>query len=179
MANPKTKEELLAATARERDALQQYLATLTREQMLWCGPYGWSAVDHLAHLAEWDRMLFGWYEAGARGANPAVPAEGYSWATESDLNQRIFEQHHDEQPRRAMATWIDTSRRLIALAQSIPEADLFAHGRYAWTGRGTLASFVWECGGNHYRWAAREIKKGLKAGRLRSGPAGRQSSAGV
>ena len=36
--------------------------------------------------------------------------------------------------------------------------------RYRWTGRSTLASYVWECGGNHYRWAAREIKRALRPG---------------
>jgi hypothetical protein len=36
-------------------------------------------------------------------------------------------------------------------------------GRYAWTGRGTLADFVYECGPNHYRWARGNIKKALKA----------------
>jgi hypothetical protein len=165
MAHPRTKEELLAATARERDALQQYLATLSREQMLAPGSYGWSAADHLAHLSEWERLFFGWWDASCRGEVPAVPAQGYTWATEHELNRRIFEEHAGEQPEQATATWIETSRRLIELAQSIPEADLFAHGRYAWTGHGTLALYLWECGGNHYRWAAREIKKGLKAGR--------------
>jgi hypothetical protein len=55
-----------------------------------------------------------------------------------------------------------TSRQLIAMAEGISEADLFTPGRYAWTGRGNLASFVYECGPNHYRWAAVEIKRGLK-----------------
>jgi hypothetical protein len=61
-----------------------------------------------------------------------------------------------------MADWWDTSRRLIAMTNSISEADLFTPGRYVWTGRGTLAAFVDECGPNHYRWAVAEIKKGLK-----------------
>jgi hypothetical protein len=165
MAHPRTRDELLAATARERDTLQHYLATLSREQMLAPGPYGWSATDHLAHLSEWERLFFGWWEASSRGETPAVPAAGYTWATEHELNRRIYEEHAGEQPEQAVATWIDTSRRLIELVQSIPEADLFAHGRYPWIGRSTLALYVWECGGNHYRWAAREIKKGLKIGR--------------
>jgi hypothetical protein len=164
MAGPKTKEKLLAETARERDSLQTYLAGLSREQMEKRGAYGWSAADHLAHLSEWERMLLGWFEADARGESPAVPAEGYTWARMDELNQRIFEQHRGQRPEQALVTWIDTSRRLIALVQSIPEADLFAPGRYRWTGRSTLAWYVWECGGNHYRWAAREIKRALRPG---------------
>ena len=64
-----------------------------------------------------------------------------------------------------MADWRDTSRRLIALTQTISEPDLFTPERYPWTGRGTLASFVYECGPNHYRWSMVEIKRGLKVRR--------------
>lgn len=165
MALPKTKEELLSATTLERDALRAYLTGLSREEMLQPGNYGWSATDHLAHLAEWERMLFGWYEAGQRGESPAVPAEGYRWADLHSLNRRIYEAHRGESPEHAMADWIDTSGRLIALTQTIREADLFATRRFAWTGRGTLASFVFECGANHYRWAGREIRRAFRGRR--------------
>ena len=73
MAAPKTKTQLLASAEKEREALQVLLGGLTREQLLWAGPYGWSAKDHLAHLAEWERMLFAWYDAGQRGESPAAP----------------------------------------------------------------------------------------------------------
>ena len=162
MAAPKTKALLLADTEQERDALQAMLSGLTREQLMWPGAYGWSAKDHVAHLAEWERMLFGWYDAGARGENPAVPAQGYTWATEHELNQVIYERYRDDQLEHVLADWRDTSRRLLALTNATSEADLFTPGRYAWTGRGTLASFVYECGPNHYRWAATEIKRGLE-----------------
>jgi hypothetical protein len=91
-----------------------------------------------------------------------VPAEGYTWATEHELNQAIYERHRDEQLEHVLADWHDTSRRLLMGINGIFEADLFTPGRYSWTGRGTLASFVYECGANHYRWAATEIIRGLK-----------------
>jgi hypothetical protein len=133
--------------------------------LLWPGAYGWSAKDFVAHLAEWERMFFGWYDAGLRGEDPPVPAEGYTWATEHELNQAIYERHRDEQLEHVLADWRDTSRRLLLGINGISEADLFTPGRYAWTGRGALASFVYECGPNHYRWAATEIKRGLKVRR--------------
>jgi hypothetical protein len=163
MASPRTKPELLAETARRRDQLAALLAGLTREQLLWPGAYGWSAKDHIAHLAEWERLLFGWYDAGQRGEDPPVPAEGYTWATLDALNRHIYEQHRDEQLEHVMADWRETSRRLIAFTEAASEPDLFSPGRFPWTGRGTLASFVFECGANHYRWSAAEIKRGLKS----------------
>ena len=161
MARPKTKQQLLDDTATERGALVAMLSGLSAEQLHKPGAYGWSAKDHVAHLSEWERMLLGWYDAGRLGGEPAVPAEGYTWATMDALNHRIFEQHHDDQLEHVMADWRDSSRRLDMFAQAVPEADLFEPGRLAWTGRGTLASFVYECGANHYRWAAQEIKRGL------------------
>jgi hypothetical protein len=165
MGMPRTKATLLVDATKERDALSAMLGRMSREQLLWPGAYGWSAKDHVAHLAEWERLFFGWYDTGARGEDPPVPAEGYTWATIDALNHAIYERHRDEQLEHVIADWPDTSRRLITLAQATSEADLFTPGRFAWTGRGTLASFVYECGPNHYRWSATEIKRGLKARR--------------
>ena len=165
MAHPRTKAELLAATSARRDALQVFLATLSREQLLSPGAYGWSAKDHVAHLADWERLLFGWYDAGARGGRPALPAEGYTWADMDALNQKMRESHENDQLEHVLADWRETSRRLIALAEAESEPDLFAPGRFAWTGRGTLAGYVYECGANHYRWSLVEIKRGLKVKR--------------
>ena len=162
MGMPPTRTMLLAETAKRRDELTAMLGGMSREQLLWPGAHGWSAKDHAAHLAEWERLLFFWYDAGIRGENPPVPAPGYTWATIDALNKEIYDRHRDDQLEHVLADWQATSRQLIALAQSISEADLYTTGRYAWTGRGTLASFVYECGANHYRWSMVEIKRGLK-----------------
>jgi hypothetical protein len=81
------------------------------------------------------------------------------------LNERIFEGHREDPLEQVVAGWNDTSRRLMSVTQTMSEADLFKPGRFAWTGRGTLAAFVYECGANHYRWAAREIRRGLRFAR--------------
>jgi hypothetical protein len=162
MGLPVTRAILVGESEKERDSLSAQIAGLTREQLLWPGAYGWSAKDLVAHLSEWERMLFGWHDAGLRGENPPVPAEGYTWATEHELNQRIHEQHRDDQLEHVLADWRETSRRLCALAATSSEMDLFMPGRFEWTGRGTLASFIYECGPNHYRWAAVEIKRAIR-----------------
>ena len=162
---PPTKALLLTETERRRDGLMAQLEGMSREQLLWPGAYGWSAKDHIAHLAEWERMLFAWYDAGMRGEDPPVPAEGYTWAAIDALNREIYERHRDDHLEHVTADWHETSRWLLTLANATSEADLFTPGRYGWTGRGTLASYVYECGANHYRWSGVEIKRGLKVRR--------------
>src|ERR1035437_4070911 len=139
MGMPQTRASLLADANRERDALSAMLGGMTREQLLWPGAYGWSAKDHVAHLAAWGRVPFGWYDAGARGEDPPVPAKGHTWATVDALNRAIYEYHRDDQLEHVLADWTDTSRRLLAFTEATSEVDLFSYGRYAWTGRGTLA----------------------------------------
>ena len=165
MGMPPTKTTLLVDATNQRDSLVAMLGGLSREQLLWTGAYGWSAKDHVAHLSEWERLFFGWYDAGSRGEDPPVPAPGYTWATIDGLNRQIFDRHRDDQLEHVLADWQATSRQLITLAGSISEADLYTVGRYPWTGRGNLASFVYECGPNHYRWSMVEIKRGLKVRR--------------
>ncbi|HEX7492030.1 MAG TPA: ClbS/DfsB family four-helix bundle protein [Candidatus Limnocylindrales bacterium] len=165
MSLPSTRALLVAETEKQRDSLSALIAGRSREQLMWAGAYGWSAKDHVAHLAEWERLLFGWYDAGLRGEDPPVPAAGYTWATLHDLNQRIYERHRDDQLEHVLADWRETSRRLLAMASTTAEAELYTPGLFAWTGRGTLAGFVYECGPNHYRWSAVEIKRGLKVRR--------------
>lgn len=165
MAHPATKAELLAAATRDRDELLHLLSTLTPEQLVQPGAYGWSAKDHVAHLSAWERLLLEWYEVGARGQEQQLPAAGYTWATMDQLNRDIYERHAAEPFPHVMAEWQDSNGRMIRLVDWLPESELFAPGRFAWTGRGTMAAYVDECGPKHYRWATAEIKRGLKARR--------------
>jgi uncharacterized protein (TIGR03083 family) len=163
MAKPATRIELLAETRAEREKLLTLLGSMTPAQLQASPGSGWSPKDIVAHLAEWERMLFGWYEAGRRGEKPAVPAEGYSWANLAQLNDRIYGQFRDRPLEAVLADWRTTSQQLIALAEKAPEDELFGKGRHAWTGRATLADYVRGCGADHYSWARREIRKSLKA----------------
>ena len=94
MPRPTNKNQLLSDSQKEYAALEQFLATLTPEQMVQPGALGeWSVKDTLAHLLEWQNMCLGWYAAGLRGENPPTPAEGYKWSQLPALNQMIFEKY--------------------------------------------------------------------------------------
>ena len=163
MSHPTTRAELLAQARAERDSLLAYLAGLSPAEIARPSEYGWSAGDFVAHLADWEQLLFGWYEAGLRGEKPALPAEGYTWQTIDALNESLRQRHLGESMEAVTAAWRESSSRLIELIEKLSEEDLFGKDRFAWTG-GELAGYVYECGPNHYRWAAEEIAKGLRAG---------------
>jgi hypothetical protein len=58
---------MLAESQAEYEALEQLLSPLTAGQMAAPGALAeWSVKDVLAHLFEWQQMMFGWYEAGLR-----------------------------------------------------------------------------------------------------------------
>jgi uncharacterized protein (TIGR03083 family) len=163
MPNPTTKDALLAEIRAERGALEEFLATLTPQQMVVPGAIaGWSVKDVLAHLAEWEQLLLAWYQAGLRGEIPPIPAPGYSWAQMDDLNQGIYEKYSDRSLENVQAYFRASYLQVLEAVHAMTEDELFTPGRYTWTKQNTLAAYVVPCTSEHYDWAHQEMRKGLR-----------------
>ena len=164
MPRPKTKEALHEEIQKERSAFEQFLSTLTPEQMVQAGAIGeWSPKDVLAHLAEWEQMCLGWYLAGKRGEIPPLPAEGYKWSQMSSLNQQIYEKYRSQSLEDALRQFQFSYRQVSRAVQEMSEEELFTPGYYAWTGKNALVAYVAPCTSEHYHWARTEMRKWLKA----------------
>lgn len=163
MPRAQSKPQLLSESQKERGALEEFLATLIPEQMTQPGLLGeWSAKDVLAHLYEWEQMVLGWLAASQRGESPHVPAEGYKWSQLPALNETIREKHSGRSLDEILALFRDSYQQITQTIENLSEETLFTPGLYPWMNKNTLGAYFVSCTSSHYRWARKEIKKGLK-----------------
>ena len=164
MPEPQTRTELLAAIDQEWSALAALLEPLTPQEIVAPGIMDdWSVKDLLAHLAAWEQLLLGWVRAGLRGEAPELPAPGYTWEQEPELNQAIYEKYRDLSLDEVLAFSHASHQETLGVVLGMSEAELFTPGVYAWTKQNTLCAYVDPCTASHYRWAREEIAKGLAA----------------
>ena len=168
MPRPTTKNALLETIEVERNALEQLLDELSPDQMEESGVVGeWSVKDVLAHLLEWEQMVLRWHSAGLKGKVPVTPAEGFNWAQLPQLNQQIFEKHHDRPLADIQKEFKASFRKMLKIIQGLSDEDLFRRGRYAWTKNNTLGAYFISNTSSHYHWAKTNIKKGWKARKVK------------
>jgi len=163
MPRPTTKQQLLEAIDIERTALEGLLAELSPEQMTQPGVVGdWSVKDVLAHLIEWEHMVFRWHSMGLQGKIPITPAEGFNWSQLPELNQQIYERYCSISLAEIKREFKSSFKKMLKTIQGLSDEDLFTRGRYAWTKNNTLGTYFVSCTSSHYHWARTEIKRGLK-----------------
>lgn len=163
MPRPTSKDQLIHEVLKEHAALENFLASLTPEEMTLPDVVGpWSVKDVLAHLTAWEQMCLSWYQAGKQGAMPKTPAEGYSWRQIPELNHYLYEAHRDD-PLEVVLHQFDASyEQILAAIRGMTNAELYTPGVYAWTNTTTLGSYMTSATCSHYAWAHKEIRKGLK-----------------
>jgi len=156
----KNKQELLDSMELEFRLLKEIIEGLGDEQMTAPGVcHKWSVKDVLAHLVEWERMFFGWYEAGLRGEKPKTPADDLKWSQTPVLNERIYQKWKDV-PLAAVLRELDGSyRRILKLTKALPEKQLFQKGLYSWLSVLPLSRWIAAASGSHYRWARTRIRR--------------------
>jgi hypothetical protein len=163
MAKQTRKAQILNDIHAERRRLEKKLSRLSPEEMLVPGVTGtWSVKDILAHLTAWESLFLDWYSAGLRGATPEISPVGMSRTTIDSLNQRIYEQNQARSLTDVIEGFHASYQEILAAVEEMPEADLFAHGRLAWTGRLSLADYITGNTCNHYAWANSQITRWVK-----------------
>lgn len=164
MAKPHTKALILSESEKERNALEELLQALTADEMTRPDIVGsWSVKDVLAHLYEWEQMVLRWLAASRRGETPAVPAAGYKWNQLPALNETIFQTYRGRSLSEIQQLSQTSYREITATIEALDEETLFAAGLYPWMNKNNLATYFTSATSSHYRWARKEIRKGLRA----------------
>jgi hypothetical protein len=154
------RDQLLKDIRTEWSRLEKSLSALTEEEMTKPGIVGaWSIKDILAHLAAWEQLLLDWYQAGIQGRTPAKAPVGMSRKAMDALNQEIYERNRQRSLDDVLTCFRTSYQQVLATIEAIPNDDIFAHGKFAWTGRLTLADYITGNTCNHYAWARAQILK--------------------
>jgi hypothetical protein len=160
MARPTTKAELIAAAEHELDRLWAAVETVPPEAREVEGACeAWSVKDVLAHLHAWHLMVLEWHREGMSGGDPAIPAEGFTWADIPALNHQIHLRHRDDPWDDVVAALRRSHGDVMALVEAQDEADLFVKGRHAWTGATSVGAYLVSATSSHYAWASKLLRR--------------------
>jgi hypothetical protein len=150
LATSKSKAKLLDAIRVHHQKLEEVMAGVPEDAALKPRTVGeWSVKDTIAHVTAWEKYLLKWYQDGAADKKFKLP----DWrvkGTLRDINQKIFEANLNRSLDDVMADFKATYQKILATIGSIPEEDIFARGRYAWTGERTLYNYIQANTVRHY-----------------------------
>ena len=164
---PLTRENLLRHIRQGWQDLQAYLSTLTVEQLtLPMDLAGWTAKDHIIHLAVWEDGIRALLEGGSR--REAMGVDELTWKSDVDqINALIQQNHRHLSLERVLETLDHVHSRLMSVLDAMTdEALLLPYNHYAPESDSDSPVF-WRVAGNtflHYEEHLPWIKAIVEAG---------------
>ncbi|MBI1258773.1 MAG: ClbS/DfsB family four-helix bundle protein [Chloroflexi bacterium] len=121
-----TKAELLANIEQGWNNFQAYLSSLTYEQVtIPTDPAGWTAKDHIAHLAIWEDSLNALLEKKSRREHMGIADEAIWNNGEWDAVNAIIQQRYHDLPLRDLATmFFGIHEKLVGKINALSDTDL-------------------------------------------------------
>jgi hypothetical protein len=132
------KQHVLTALREEFKRWEELLASLTEAQIT--APEfadNWSIKDMVAHLRAWQQRSIARVQAALHNKEPEYPSwpEQFDPEVEEqphDLNAWLYATYRDQPWSSVYHDWSTGFRRLLELAEAVPEKDLLDADRYAW-----------------------------------------------
>lgn len=165
MPKPASKTDLLAGNEDAFRNLSDLLAPLSKTQLVaqFSFPHRDRNVrDVLAHLYEWQQMMFEWYQIGMGGGKPVMPALGFTWQTTPELNQQIWQNYQSVTLADVRKKLNRSHNKLQKLIENHSNEELFTKRHYHWTGSTSLGVYLTAAGWSHYNWALKLLRKFAK-----------------
>lgn len=171
MGRPKTKTDLLTASAANYEKLNTLISELTEQEL--STPFDFSndekkkeahwkrdknLRDVFIHLYEWHQLLLNWVRTNQNGEEKPFLPRPYNWKTYGDLNRVFWTKHQNTSLDEAKDMLQKSHAEVMKLAETFSEEELFSKGVYSWVGGSTLGSYFISVTVSHYDWAMKKLK---------------------
>lgn len=125
MSEPPTqKPELMSLIDERWAALQELLGRLSEAEMERPLGDGWSAKQHVFHVAVWEKSLLGLLRKEDRGRAMGVPADLWAAHDLEGLNKFIAEDAAPRSVSSVLAEAEETHAQVLALLESMTQEQL-------------------------------------------------------
>ena len=171
MSRPKTKEDLMTSAKENYEKLGAIISKMSEEELNI--PFDFSKDekkkeahwgrdknlrDVLIHLYEWHQLILNWVNSNKNGEEKAFLPQPYNWKTYGEMNVEFFKKHQDTPLQKAKEMLKQSHIKVLDLAETFTNDELFSKGVYEWVGGSVLGSYFVSVTSSHYDWAIKKLK---------------------
>ena len=171
MPRPKTKEDLMTSAKENYEKLEAIISKISEEELN--TPFDFSKDekkkeahwgrdknlrDVLIHLYEWHQLILNWVNSNKNGEEKAFLPQPYNWKTYGEMNVEFFKKHQDTPLQKAKEMLKQSHIKVLDLAETFTNDELFSKGVYEWVGGSVLGSYFVSVTSSHYDWAIKKLK---------------------
>lgn len=118
------KTELVKLIEESREKLEGVIGRLSDTQLTQTTDNGWSAKDHLAHLAAWEAGMAALLRQQVRHEAMNVDAETFWHGGEEAVNEMIYERNRERPLADILAFFHESHQQLMAALADLSDGDL-------------------------------------------------------
>ena len=171
MSRAKTKEDLMTSARENYEKLDVIISKMSEEELN--TPFDFSKDekkkeahwrrdknlrDVLIHLYEWHQLILNWVNSNKNGEEKAFLPQPYNWKTYGEMNVEFFKKHQDTPLQKAKEMLKQSHIKVLDLAETFTNDELFSKGVYEWVGGSVLGSYFVSVTSSHYDWAIKKLK---------------------